>query len=179
VSSTLNSVTLIWTAISSGINSGYSEVTGYKVYLNDGTTGNAFSLAATLTGATTLTTTLTGLTPSINYSFKISALNIHGESVLSSGFNVMTINVPSQPNTPVVSLNGHLARFTWIAPDNRGAAITAYKLKIKDSSDSFTLFTGSCVNTGAVISSSTLVCDILFTTLTTDFGLVAGSSIIA
>lgn len=105
-SSTKNSVTLNWSTLASGANEGYSTVLGYKIYLNDGTTGSLYSLASTIANQATTTTTITGLTGSITYTFKITAYNIYGESVLSSGYNVTTLNVPSKPTAPVVTMNG-------------------------------------------------------------------------
>ena len=96
---------------------------------------------------------------------------------MSPSYTVTTLNVPSQPSPPVVQANGLLAVFTWAAPSNNGATITQYNLKIITSTGSFLTYTGTCSNTNAQLTNG-LECDIPFTTLTSSYGLLAGSPIL-
>ena len=75
-----NSIQLAWNEV---LDTGYSPITNYKVYRNDGGSSTTFNLVGE---PTTTTLIVTGLTPLTNYTFYVTARNIHGTGPNSTFF---------------------------------------------------------------------------------------------
>ncbi len=130
-------VALSWTAPSDG----GSSITGYTVQqsVDSGTTWTASTF--TLFGTTT---TVTGLTNDIQYSFRVLAVNSIG---ISEPSNVVTATptaqqTPTVPDAPIypsfwITDDATEVRLFWNAPaDNGGSDITVYKTQYKIATDS-------------------------------------------
>lgn len=147
-----------WTAPTSN---GGSPVTGYKVEYS---TNADFTGSKTVTtSATTVSTTLTGLTAGATYYVRVAATTLAGTGAFATAPAVKIFAAPSSPNAFTVT-GGNLSFVAkWTAPtDNGGSAITGYTVTY--STDS-TFATG--VKTVAVASTA------LTTTVT---GLTAGTT---
>lgn len=85
---TKSTITLQWSEV---LDTGYSPITGYLVYINGGGSSTTFSLA----GSTTFTTlTVTSLNALTNYTFYIIPQNLFGNGPQSSNFTQSTSQVP-------------------------------------------------------------------------------------
>ena len=72
------------------------------------------------------------------YKFKVRALNNHGWSVDSDIMTVMHSFVTVKPNPPTVTMENLFVKIAWQEPsDLRAAAVTAYKIKIKDNTGNY------------------------------------------
>ena len=124
-----------WTAPSSD---GGSAITGYKVRYCDQSTGCDADdewTTETLTGTGT-STTLTGLTNGATYRVQVAATNSRGDSAWSSYRTGKPVDRPATPDAPtLVSGNGSLT-VRWAAPASNGSAITGYKVRYCNTSDS-------------------------------------------
>ena len=135
-------VTLSWTAPS---NNGGSAITSYKYSKDNGTNW-------TSTGATTTSHTVTGLTNGTEYTFKVRAVNTHGDGAESAAAKATPATKPAAPTNLSATDNAQASgavKLTWTAPTNTGgAAITGYKYS-KDDGSSWTA-------TGATSTSHTV-----------------------
>lgn len=93
---------------------------------------------------TTSSYTVTGLTPSKQYSFKVSARNIYGESEFTDAITVLSAETPYQPDPPVTTSNGLDILISWSAPNSGGSPITSYKVLLKSWDGSFNEETAHC-----------------------------------
>jgi hypothetical protein len=114
------SATVRWTAPAS---SNGSPVTGYVVtpYVNGiGQAAHFYSSAAT-------TETVTGLTNSTTYTFKIAAKNARGTGPQSVATAPITVGTPSAPRSPSSVPGNGQAFVSWLAPSSDGgSAISGY-----------------------------------------------------
>jgi hypothetical protein len=79
------------------------------------------------------------------YKFKVRALNIHGWSVDSEILTVMHSFVTVKPSPPTITMENLFVKIAWLEPsDLRAAAVTAYKIKIKDSTGVYREDTVNC-----------------------------------
>jgi large repetitive protein len=123
-----------WTSLAVSA-AGYSVATSYNLYWDAGSSGASFvSLVGETSDslATTFTVT-TGVTEGGSYQFKVRAKNIHGFGSFSSVATIVASSVPDTPSTVTTAYdsNGDVV-VTWTAPDNNGAAITAYYVVFAD-----------------------------------------------
>jgi len=116
-------VTLTWTAPT---NTGYTALTGYKVYY--GTTSTPGTLYSTVSG-TTLSASVTSLTPGTLYYFAVKAVNIAGDSVLSNVLSATPYTTSNAPTLTTAVAGSSQVTLTWTAPTNTGyTALTGYKV---------------------------------------------------
>jgi hypothetical protein len=79
------------------------------------------------------------------YKFKLRAQNIHGWSVDSDILTVMHSFVTVKPNPPTIIMENLFVKIAWVEPsDLRAAAVTAYRIKIKDSTGVYREDTINC-----------------------------------
>lgn len=125
-----------WTAPTSN---GGSPVTGYKVEYS---TNADFTGSKTVTtSATTVSTTLTGLTAGATYYVRVAATTLAGTGAFATAPAVKVFAAPSSPNAFTVTGGNLNFVAKWTAPtDNGGSAVTGYTLTY--STDS-TFATGS------------------------------------
>jgi hypothetical protein len=81
----------------------------------------------------------TNLTPTTTYRFKYQATNNYGWGELSDAVEILAAYKPDKISTPVTTtIEGIQVKIKWDAPINtRGAEITSYTIKFKDSSSAF------------------------------------------
>jgi hypothetical protein len=136
VSQTTSSITLSWSAplVTTG-----SAVTGYNVYMDDGSSGTPGDVPVSCGGGDALSTTCTasGLTGGVSYSFQVSALSTTGESdrsgVLAQSTAPAAVDEGSMTFSSVTTTSMDLA---WTAPTS-GATPTGY-IVYRDDGDSAT-----------------------------------------
>ena len=130
-SATYNSVTLTWTAPS---DNGGAAITAYLIQRanDDGT----WTDRATRPGSATTSWTDSGLTRSTEYTYRIFARNVAGDSDWTSATIVTLAQAPVVPSAPTA---GSLAAgpgnvtLSWEAPAfNGGSAITEYSYRYKE-----------------------------------------------
>ena len=119
------SVTLAWTAPS--VNGGLT-ISGYNVYM--GTTSGGES-PTPLNGGTplsssTLTYTATSLTNGTAYFFKVAAVNLAGQSPLSSEKSATPGAVPGSPVITTATAGNTSVQLTWTVPIAGGTATSGY-----------------------------------------------------
>lgn len=78
-----------------------------------------------------LTITATSLTRGHLYFFKVTAFNIIGESAFSDEHSILAATVPLAPLAPTIAVQTSTAiTIAWIEPDNGGANIDDYQVKM-------------------------------------------------
>jgi hypothetical protein len=98
----------------------YKPASGSWTTFNDGTSTN-------------LTATITGLTNGTSYTFRVSAVNALGTSVVSSTSNaVIPALVPDVPTNIQATRGNGQATITFDIPANNGSAITQYTVTSND-----------------------------------------------
>ncbi|MEV4900506.1 Ig-like domain-containing protein [Citricoccus sp. NPDC055426] len=99
-----------------------APITGYTV--TDTTTGAAQECAATAC-------TITGLTNAVEHRFTVTATNEVGESESSANSAPAIPDVrPEQPAAPGTTAGDGVVDLSWTAPENRGSAITEYRVQV-------------------------------------------------
>jgi hypothetical protein len=78
---------------------------------------------------------VTGLTPATTYQFKLQARSAYGLSELSDALQIITAEVPTQPEPPVTVFVGTAVTITWVEPDSMGSPVTGYKVYIRANDD--------------------------------------------
>ena len=140
---TVGATTATTSALSWGAVSGASS---YNVY--SGTSASSLSLL--VSGLSSPTYTVTGLTPSTNYFFAVTATNATGTSP-QSGVASATTSAPGAPSAPtslVATAGNASVNLSWTAPSsNGGSPITGYVVYYSSSSGSE--LTGSSYSTSA------------------------------
>lgn len=166
--SDLDSVDLEWDA-PTGITAGGSSVT-IDSYLLEWNQGDSTNVWTTLEAATTLTTrSVTGLSDTDTYQFRITATNKYGTgTTVSSTLSYTPTTVPDAPSVTSVTATGSFVKISFAAPTNdNGSAVTAYRIEIRedDSTTDFSEDTTYCDGSDATVISN-MFCQIPFTTLT-------------
>ncbi|AGZ42862.1 fibronectin type III domain-containing protein [Actinoplanes friuliensis] len=104
---------------------GGSAITGYEVSTNNGTSWAAL----TVTGSTTRTGTVTGLTNGTAYTVRVRALNAIGNGAASAATTVTPATAPDAPYGLVVLAGDAAAALSFSPPlSNGGSAITGYEV---------------------------------------------------
>ena len=170
-----STIKVAWTNLTTDADNGYSAITEYKVYTS---TDTVFSLAGTISSLTA-ELEVTGLTVSTAYKFKITAINIHGESAMSSEVIITTANIPDTPDAVVVTQVGTQLTFDWSAPFKNLKDITSYIVKFYDSTASFAAHTAICdpSASGVTAFDQTKCASIEMAALKSELSLSAGADI--
>ena len=113
-----------------------APITGYTV--TDTTTGATQECAATAC-------TITGLANAVEHRFSVTATNEVGESEASGPSTPAVPDVhPEMPGAPTPAADDGVVDLTWAAPENRGSAITSYRVQVSPAlSGSATRTTGA------------------------------------
>jgi fibronectin type 3 domain-containing protein len=126
-------VSLTWTAPTSN---GGSAITNYKIYR--GTTSGSETLLATV--GNVLAYQDNAVTNGQTYYYRISAVNIVGESVMSGEASAKPITTSTAPTLTNAVAGDAQVVLTWTAPgSNGGSAVTGYKVYRGTASGSVTL----------------------------------------
>lgn len=132
VSTDNTSVKLSWRSISTSPDNGYSTVTEYEIWWDNGA-GSGASLEFKSSAGSDITTTISGLSTSTTYRFAVLARNIHGPGPLSAEVSILAAYKPSQMDPVVVAEDTTVSTsvaFSWEPPSAaNGAIITAYRVK--------------------------------------------------
>lgn len=119
-------IKLSWTAPT---NTGGFSLTGYTVTASGVATKNLSS--------SDTSTTITGLSDSTEYTFRIVANNSLGSSEPVDFAASSTPSVPSAPSVPTVTVSGSKVKATWSTPSlNGGSPITGYTAYLIGSTNS-------------------------------------------
>ena len=120
-------IVLSWTAPADN----GAAVTSYRIERenDDGTWGNPRSVP----GSSTLTTTFTGLTNATEYTYRIFAVNVAGDSDWTSASAITLANpvqVPGPPTGLTTTSGPGMVTLKWSEPVfNGGAAVTSYRYR--------------------------------------------------
>lgn len=146
------SVSLTWDEITTSPEDGYSTVISYSVLSNGGSGSTFTSIVTSATGAATLT----GLTNSAIYSFKVSAINLFGESESSISVSIKVATVPFQMDAPVIQYNLANVALTFSYPTSGGISITNFELTLSSDGIIFTEYTALCNGSDPTVQSHTI-----------------------
>jgi len=127
-------VNLTWSAPA---NNGGAAITYYTAnYSTDGVTYIPFG-----TPFSGISGTVTGLTNGTPYTFKVSAHNLDGDSVLSTASSAITPSTVPDAPTAVSAVAGiNQASVSWTPTSNGGSAITSYTVKYSTDGTNYTTF---------------------------------------
>lgn len=145
---TLNTIAASWVAASNG----GSPITSYLIRYADNSTMNSASDIDT--GSSSVSHTITGLTPGKTYWVQVAAQNQYGISSYSATRSVVVPNVPSAPGTPSITTPSPSSiAASWVAPANGGSAISSYRLRYADNS---TMSDSTVINTTSTATTRTI-----------------------
>lgn len=145
------------------VNNG-APITGYKLYMSEG--AREFHLIYDGTGRSDIIsyTVTTNVMKTLNYNFKVSAINIIGESQESLPLTSLIAVVPSSPlNLTFMSSNSGTIEVSWEAPrHDGGATLIGYYIYTKQTLAGI----NAAFTKGTIISAQSLA--IIVTGLTVD-----------
>ena len=134
-----SSVSLAWTAPTTD---GGAAISDYTVEYSS--TGGAPFTAWVHAPSPSTSATVTGLTPGVDYTFQVSAVNSVGTGSPSETLSAVPYTTAGKPGTPVTVPANHSATITWTAPsDNGGSPITAYRVERSTNGVAWTQLTTS------------------------------------
>ncbi len=167
-STTKTAIELTWTGVTTSPDNG-GQTVDYKVYWNQGSSVDTWTLLASTTGGATTYTTSTTLTTGLAYQFKVQAYNDFGSSGQTSAVTVYAAIAPSGLAEPSTTYNSgdSTVLINWSEPsDDGGLSITSYTIQVKDSTSSWVTVDQSteCSESAGTILSSTQ-CTIAVSTL--------------
>jgi hypothetical protein len=172
---TATSIKVLWTALISSEETGNSEILSYNLWwdANSGTTN------INLYEDYTSNTIVEGLMPGSGYQFKVRASNIYGYGEFSDVVTLIPDAVPDMMSTPTTSLAYPTVTITFTEPFNNGNTIIGYEIKIYSYTQaSFIVDIAVCDGSLQEVIDS-LECDVLMSTLITDYGYQHGQLILA
>jgi sugar lactone lactonase YvrE len=166
ITSTSNTLSLSWSVITGAVggfpNNGGTAIQGYKIY-NMGVSNSV--PAYTIANPATISYQITGLTNGQEYTYKISAYNSAGESVLLSPTILPPTQISSAPTAiwsdPTAKT---LPTITWISPIvTNGSPITGYIIytykynpaTLTSTTSSFNITTSEVITTPQIDTSQT------------------------
>lgn len=122
-SSLSTAITLTWSPVIGNINTGFSAIRNYTIYQVTGVNENLIS-----TVSSTTITLSSGISAG-NYTYKIAAVNDHGEGVRSTSIIVLAASAPSKMDPVKIThpTNITSVRIEWTPPvSDGGDTITGY-----------------------------------------------------
>ena len=121
-------ISIQWSASPASANGG-SPILDYHVYYDNALGGSFTELASTTTP--NFSYTLTTVTSGKSYRFKITAINVVGESLLSPEVALIASSLPGTPGTPtkVSADDSPQITVTWTAPTyDGGSDLVSYRI---------------------------------------------------
>lgn len=113
-------ITIKWSAQAANTNGG-STITDYKIYWDNGQANNFVLLAAST--HPNFEHTVSSLTSGTYYNFKMSSVNVVGESLQSQITPILASSLPGIPGTPAkVTADSTSIKISWTAPTNTGGS---------------------------------------------------------
>jgi titin len=148
-----------------------SAITGYQSSIDGGTTWQAL----TVTGSTTLTATLTGLTNGTSYGIEVRAVNGVGAGAAAGPVTTIPVTVPGAPTGASATAGNGSISVSWTAPvGNGGAAITGYTVTVSPGGATAFCSVGPCSVTG--LTNGTPYTATVYATNAVGNGAVSGAS---
>ena len=124
-------VEVTWSAVtSSGLPTGNSPTTGYRLSWDNGEPGRATTAFLPFPDQVATTYVLTGVTKGAYYRFMVQAINIYGAGPASPAASIRASAVPSQVPAPTTVRSGTDIVVTWTLANDNGAALTAQELYV-------------------------------------------------
>ena len=99
--------------------------------------------------------TVSGLTASFTYKFKVEARNSFGYSPYSAEIAIICATIPDVPAEPQTTNVNEKVQFTWSEPSNNGLPITSYSVMIQKADGDFAENIDYCNGANAGIISAT------------------------
>ena len=125
---------IVWQAPDSD---GGSAITGYTVQWKSGTQGFGDPSREHTSGASTFGYILTGLTNGTEYTVRVIAVNAVGDGPPSDEKTGTPVGPPDAPPNVQAGSGHQQLTVSWGAPNDRGSAITEYRLQWKSPGQSF------------------------------------------
>jgi Fibronectin type III domain len=125
-----STIEVLWGA---STDTGGSAITSYHLEQESKVTAGVWISVQGESGSESLLTsyTKTGLSQGDSYTYRVSAVNQYGSGTASTTVTLVSSSEPEAPSAPVISLSNTYARITFVAPDNNGETIDAYRVKIR------------------------------------------------
>lgn len=141
-------VTVTWSELTYGVNTGLVAITSYNLYSDSGSGGTTYN--EIYSGLTT-SYLATGLTGGLEYKFKVRATNMYGPGDYSGVLSYTPKDVPSKVAIPTVIIST-TAPYTsvfinWDAPNSHSSAITEYDVRFLTNTGLYLQAPTSCVGT--------------------------------
>ena len=184
-----SNLTLSWNSLESTTETGGQPIKSYIVEYK----AKSASAWITAVGGSTVdnyfignTTIIGSLNTATIYEFRVSALNVHGQSattnpVLEATTGIVNLTLaaapPEAPSAPTTTNDNLNVKIDWSAPANNGSPIQNYTITVLNASGNYVEVTG-CDGTDATVILNT-ECSVLMATLRTDLGLAYGANILA
>jgi hypothetical protein len=104
-------------------------ITGYKLYMDDGYSGNFFVVYDGSGYPFTTSYTAVNLTTGLPYRFYVVASNINGDSIGSNTAIIYSCLIPSGLNTPIkTGTTTSSIAISWNEPNPNGCPITGFAI---------------------------------------------------
>ena len=132
VSRTDSTITISWSELT-GSTTGNSPITSYNLYWDNNTGTSSIELTDSLVTQWTVT----GLSSSGIYKFKVRANNIYGYGDFSDESSFEASHNPGKTDIPTVTLSGTSVQVSWTEPDPHGSPILAYEILFKKADGSY------------------------------------------
>lgn len=144
---------MTWSALTSVADTGGATITSYQL---DWATGPAPVTWSVLVGNPTPDTSLShlvtsGVTAGQSYQFRLRAQNEVGWGAYSPILTVVPSSPPAQMAAPTVTVSTVYTRLDWVAPNDNGASLTAYKILLIDSNNAFIEESTYCAGADATV----------------------------
>jgi titin len=130
-------IEIAWTALTSTDDIGGTPITSYQLDWDQNTTTWVALVGEPSSPYTYLSYTYSaGVVAGLTYNFRVRAHNALGEGPTSSLLTVIPSSPPAKMDAVVTGPLSIFTQWTWTAPDDRGAALTAYGLYVEASDGS-------------------------------------------
>ena len=124
--SSISSIAVTWNEV---IPTDGVAITGYKLYMDDGYSGNFFVVYDGTGYPYTTSYTAVNLTTGLPYRFYVVASNINGDSVGSNIAIIYSCLIPSGLNTPIkTGTTTSSIAISWNEPNPNGCPITGFAI---------------------------------------------------
>lgn len=138
--------------MTSTVDTGGTAITSYALEWDQGT-GTWLSGSSALVGDPTPDTSTSflissginaGNAPYTSYVFRVRANNAIGWGAVGPTATIIPSSVPDVMATVTTSVENVYAKINWIAPNERGSALTAYEVTIKNPDNTYTTVPSHC-----------------------------------
>jgi hypothetical protein len=155
-STSSSQIEVTWSALTTTEDTGASPITSYQLEWDAGTNEVTWTAIVGVLSPHTATSYVqtSDVTAGSTYKLRVRAQNDLGVGLYSPILSVIPSSVPSQMTAAVTTVESVYVKIAWTAPDTNGAAITAYKIFIKDSTGAYLEETSFCPGTDSNLISN-------------------------